>query len=77
MNRTVLLVAALVGALSFTSAHANQKPFPIVKNGSCPAGYYSSGGYCVPAKGTTKQAIPKVGNGSCPAGYVTNGNYCR
>jgi hypothetical protein len=23
---------------------------PIVKNGSCPLGYYSSGGYCIPSR---------------------------
>lgn len=54
---------------------ADQKPFPVAKNGSCPGGYYTSGNYCVPMKNTTRQAVPKVG--SCPSGYITSGKYCK
>lgn len=62
----------LLLALAATSAIAQVQP--VVKNGSCPAGYYSSGNYCVPASGTTRIAIPKVG--ACPMGYYSSGKYC-
>jgi len=68
-------VAVIFAGMVSAEAGAANKPFPVVKNGSCPGGYYTSGGYCVPSKNTTKQAIPKVG--SCPSGYVTSGNYCK
>ncbi len=46
---------------------------PILKNGSCPSGYNSSGNYCVPASGA-HPVIEK--NGSCPSGYNSSGEYC-
>ena len=45
----------------------------ILKNGSCPSGYNSSGNYCVPGS-SAQPAIEK--NGSCPSGYNSSGNYC-
>lgn len=47
---------------------------PIMKNGSCPPRYYSSGGYCVPHNDDTPGAITK--HGSCPPGWYSSGNYC-
>ncbi len=56
--------------ISPTLAFAQQ---PILRNGSCPSGYYSSGNYCVP----TSSASPVIErNGSCPSGYYSSGNYC-
>ncbi len=46
---------------------------PILKNGSCPTGYNSSGNYCVPGSGA-HPVIEKTG--SCPSGYNSSGNYC-
>lgn len=46
---------------------------PILKNGSCPSGYRTSGKYCIPGK-NAKFAIIKLG--SCPSGYHSSGNYC-
>jgi hypothetical protein len=46
---------------------------PLLKNGSCPSGYHTSGEYCIPGK-NAKSAIIKVG--SCPSGYHSSGNYC-
>jgi hypothetical protein len=44
--------------------------------GGCPLAYYSSGGYCVPSKGSiTRGAIEKSGAG-CPLGFYSSGNYC-
>ena len=42
---------------------------PLPKVGVCPLGYYSSGSYCVPGRGTTKEAIEKQGS-FCPLGVV-------
>jgi hypothetical protein len=47
---------------------------PVIKNGSCPSSYISSGNYCVPSGDNSRFAIVK--NGSCPSGYVSSGNYC-
>jgi hypothetical protein len=66
---TVLLVLIPTGAL------AEQPVQPLPKVGSCPLGYYSSGGYCVPSSGgNTRGAIEK--SGSCPLGFYSSGNYC-
>lgn len=59
----------------FVSKMGNASPFPqpLIKNGTCPSGYYSSGAYCVPTQ-SAKFAIAKVG--SCPYAYYSSGNYC-
>ena len=49
------------------------EPQPILKEGSCPSGYYSNGSYCVPSRGAS--LVVKRING-CPSGYYTSGNYC-
>lgn len=51
-----------------------QSTQPIIKEGSCPSGYITSGNYCVPTGDNSHFAISK--NGSCPSGYITSGNYC-
>ena len=52
----------------------NKCCFP--KVGGCPLGYYSSGGYCVPSKGSnTRGAIEKV-EGSCHLEFYSSGNSC-
>ncbi len=48
-------------------------PLALIKQGSCPSGYFSSGSYCVPNANSTF-AVEKVG--SCPSGYWASGNYC-
>ncbi len=45
----------------------------LVKLGSCPSGYTTSGKYCVQGK-NARPAVQKVG--SCPSGYTTSGDYC-
>ena len=47
---------------------------PVIKNGSCPSGYVSSGNYCVPSGDRSRFAITK--SGSCPSGYISSGDYC-
>jgi hypothetical protein len=72
----MLLSASPAVAAFGTTALAQQPVRPLPKVGSCPLGYYSSGGYCVPSSGgNTRGAIEKVG-GSCPLGFYSSGNYC-
>jgi hypothetical protein len=47
---------------------------PIQRVGTCPLGWYSSGGYCVPTSQQSKPAIQKYD--SCPLGWYSTGNYC-
>jgi hypothetical protein len=51
---------------------------PITKIGhSCPFGYYSQSGYCVPMPALEQrtQSIPRSSE-SCPFGTYRSGNYC-
>ncbi len=52
--------------------------YPITKVGSsCPYGYYSQGGYCLPnaAMPTPVRAVPQTSS-PCPYGTYSAGNYC-
>lgn len=51
-------------------AHAQAVP----KVGTCPSGYHSSGGACLPYSKTPRPALPKIG--TCPSGYHSSGDYC-
>ena len=68
------LILVIIG-LALTSAVANStpQPQPLVRNSSCPSGYYSSGAYCVP-NNNAKFAIERLG--SCPSGYYSSSTYC-
>ena len=65
--------AATKHASATTYLPAKPVAQPLVKKGSCPSGYSTSGGYCNPNSGA-HYAVPKVG--SCPSGYATSGGYC-
>jgi hypothetical protein len=68
------LILAIIGlALISAIANATPTPQPLVRESSCPSGYYSSGTYCVPSN-DAKFAIERIG--SCPSGYYSSGNYC-
>ena len=67
MNRMFLCAALCFFA---SPAFAQQA---ILKNGSCPSGYNSSGNYCLMGA-SGHPAIHKLG--SCPSGYNSSGNYC-
>jgi len=55
------------------------EPLPIQRpaepGGSCPHGYFTSGGFCAPSQGA-QEAIPKPPNGVCPFGWTSSGSFC-
>lgn len=81
--RQIKAVACLLGGLGLSglpvlsgmlsTAIAAPPPQPLIRDGSCPSGYYASGNYCVPGS-NARFAIER--NGSCPSGYYASGNYC-
>ena len=76
MARNRLLFGLAVAALTAGATLAQQPVQPLPKVGSCPLGYYSSGGYCVPSSGgNTRGAIEKREAG-CPLGFYSSGSYC-
>jgi hypothetical protein len=48
----------------------------VPKVGTCPSGYHTSGGACIPSsqQRPSRPALPKTG--TCPSGYHTSGDYC-
>jgi hypothetical protein len=48
----------------------------VPKVGTCPSGYRSSGGACIPSSRErgAHPALAKIG--TCPSGYHTSGDYC-
>ena len=70
--RYILAITVAFCCLQSAAASGLQS-LPLLKNGSCPSGYSSSGNYCTP-NSSAKFAIAKVG--SCPSGYSSSGNYC-
>ena len=69
MLRTLIALSILLSA----PALADRETQPVHKRGPCPAGYYTSGPYCLPGK-NAKDVIVKAG--FCPAGWYTSGAYC-
>ena len=49
---------------------------PVVKQGTCPAGYRETGGYCAPTSDRAAPAVPKTKTGQCPTNWVQSGVYC-
>jgi hypothetical protein len=51
---------------------------PLIKNGNCPIGYWTNGGYCLPdSTMKDKVVIPKAKDSVvCPIGFYQNNNYC-
>ncbi|SVE08878.1 uncharacterized protein METZ01_LOCUS461732, partial [marine metagenome] len=68
MKTRILLIGLIIFFVNVISVNAQ-----VIKNGSCPGGWNSSGKYCVPGN-NAKAIVPK--NGSCPGGWNSSGNYC-
>ncbi len=71
--KNLIKLLFVVMALIYALVNATPSPQPLVRNKSCPSGYYTSGAYCVP-NNNAKFAIRKLG--SCPSGYFSSGDYC-
>jgi len=67
--RTSLLLALIIPV----KVNAAPSPQPILRNGTCPSGYYASDKYCVPT-GSAKFAIER--DGACPGEYYASDKYC-
>ena len=68
---TLYTIASIVlGVLILIPQDVNAQ---VLKIGSCPSGWRSSGQYCV-AGLSAKGIMIKVG--SCPSGWRSSGNYC-
>lgn len=46
----------------------------VLKDGPCPIGYQSQGGYCTNERPSSAAPVSK--DGACPIGYQSQGNYC-
>ena len=68
MKTRILLVVFLMFFINVVSVNAQ-----VIKNGSCPSGWNSSGEYCV-AGSSVKRIVSKIG--SCSSGWYSSGNYC-
>jgi hypothetical protein len=68
-----LILPLLISLIAGNVFAEEAKAVPLVKTGSCPSGYSSSGNYCAPNSSATFAVEKK---GSCPSGYATSGNYC-
>ena len=67
---------AVAAALTAGNALAQQPVQPLPKVGSCPLGYYSSGGYCVPSSGGNSPGAIEKREAGCPLGFYSSGSYC-
>ena len=71
-----LAASASLLAVVCSSASAQQPVQPLPKVGSCPLGYYSSGGYCVPSSGGNSRGAIEKREAGCPLGFYSSGSYC-
>ena len=62
----------MVLILSFNSAYSIADA--VIKDGPCPIGYQSQGGYCTNDRTSAPSPVSK--GGDCPIGYQSQGNYC-
>jgi hypothetical protein len=67
-------IAAMMMFVAVAQADPLPQPMPL-RGGSCPHGYTSSNGFCVPSQGA-QDAIPKSPSGTCPWGWTSSGSFC-
>ena len=73
ISRPKLIVLLSFFLATFNVSASELTAVPLMKQGSCPSGFSTSGNYCTPGS-NAMFAVAKVG--SCPSGYSTSGNYC-
>jgi len=66
----IVLLTGLFMGMAASDVYAQAVP----KVGTCPSGYRSSGGACLPYSKSPRPALPKIG--TCPSGYHSSGDYC-
>lgn len=77
----VIVVVGLSGAGASADAAGYCRPTSagkdrIIKTGTCPTGYFASGGCCEAFHRETKQAFPRLPGKACPAGSYASGGAC-
>ena len=60
-------ISLLLGQLALAQS------VPVLRQGQCPSGTYTSGNSCVPVGDTQ---VYYNGGGSCPLGWTSSKNYC-
>jgi hypothetical protein len=69
-------IAAIIILISTVISHGEPLPQPMPpRGGSCPYGYTTSNGFCVPSQGAS-DAISKPPNGTCPWGWLSSASFC-
>ncbi len=75
----IIILALLLTTNSYAGCN-NYAPraeaFVKYSTNSCPGGYYSSGGYCIPTSSNSNYAFEISGNSGCPSGYYNSGSSC-
>ena len=79
MTLALLLLATVVAAHAHEPLRPTasaQNAMPYAKQGDCPSGYYSSGGFCTPLNKYSRPAVPRPPGASCPSGWYGSGGAC-
>jgi hypothetical protein len=69
-------IRALVFLLSWGLFPVDAQAQAVPKVGTCPSGYHSSGGACIPNSHERGARPALIKAGPCPSGYHSSGDYC-
>jgi len=80
VSKVIVASALLIAGLNHTAIGVCRTDAPQARafalpQGTCPSGYYRSGGGCVPSGGHARFAFASP-EGSCPSGYYRSGAAC-
>jgi hypothetical protein len=71
------LVLATGPAVAETCRRTADGKARIPRTGTCPSGYFASGGCCEAFRATTPEAFPRGPDRSCPSGTFASGGSCK
>jgi hypothetical protein len=71
-----VMIAVLALLHDPPSARELSRAMPYAKQGDCPSGYYTSGGFCAPLNKDSRPAVAKPPGASCPSGWYQSGAAC-